>query len=215
MAKPVNDAPNAISRGDTRVVLEAGKTWTFASALDWPGWCRRGKGDEDAALQALIEYADRYALAAGTGFTPGEPVIVDRLAGGGTTDFGVPDKVSRLEHDPLEPAEAERLAGLLESCWRRFDEVVAGAPEHLRKGPRGGGRDRDAIVEHVQEAERHYARQIAVRLPPRTPWPDQRTALLTKLTAAPTDTKWPARYAFRRIGWHVLDHAWEIEDKSD
>ena len=23
------------------------------------------------------------------------------------------------------------------------------------------------------------------------------------------------RYAFRRIAWHVLDHAWEIEDKSD
>ncbi|HET6213465.1 MAG TPA: hypothetical protein VFE14_11405, partial [Micromonosporaceae bacterium] len=25
---------------------------------------------------------------------------------------------------------------------------------------------------------------------------------------------WPARYAARRIAWHVLDHAWEIEDKS-
>jgi len=26
---------------------------------------------------------------------------------------------------------------------------------------------------------------------------------------------WPARYAARRIVWHVLDHAWEIEDKSE
>ena len=25
---------------------------------------------------------------------------------------------------------------------------------------------------------------------------------------------WPARYAVRRIVWHVLDHAWEIQDKS-
>jgi hypothetical protein len=25
---------------------------------------------------------------------------------------------------------------------------------------------------------------------------------------------WPLRYAARRIGWHVLDHLWEIEDKS-
>jgi hypothetical protein len=25
----------------------------------------------------------------------------------------------------------------------------------------------------------------------------------------------PPRYAIRRIAWHVLDHAWEIEDKSD
>ena len=25
---------------------------------------------------------------------------------------------------------------------------------------------------------------------------------------------WPPRCAARRIGWHVLDHLWEIEDKS-
>jgi len=25
---------------------------------------------------------------------------------------------------------------------------------------------------------------------------------------------WPLRYAARRIGWHILDHLWEIEDKS-
>ena len=33
--------------------------------------------------------------------------------------------------------------------------------------------------------------------------------------AAPLPGGWPVRYAFRRIAWHVLDHAWEIEDKSD
>jgi hypothetical protein len=27
--------------------------------------------------------------------------------------------------------------------------------------------------------------------------------------------KWPPRYAARRIAWHALDHAWEIEDRSD
>ena len=26
---------------------------------------------------------------------------------------------------------------------------------------------------------------------------------------------WLPRYAARRIAWHVLDHAWEIEDKSE
>jgi hypothetical protein len=25
---------------------------------------------------------------------------------------------------------------------------------------------------------------------------------------------WPHRYAARRMAWHVLDHLWEIEDKS-
>ncbi|HKA98202.1 MAG TPA: hypothetical protein VKD66_18215 [Streptosporangiaceae bacterium] len=26
---------------------------------------------------------------------------------------------------------------------------------------------------------------------------------------------WPARYAARRIAWHALDHAWEMEDRSE
>jgi hypothetical protein len=27
--------------------------------------------------------------------------------------------------------------------------------------------------------------------------------------------RWPARYAAHRIAWHALDHAWEIEDRSE
>ena len=27
--------------------------------------------------------------------------------------------------------------------------------------------------------------------------------------------KWPPRYAARRIAWHALDHAWEIEDRTE
>jgi hypothetical protein len=30
----------------------------------------------------------------------------------------------------------------------------------------------------------------------------------------PVPKGWPSRYAGRRIAWHVLDHAWEIEDRS-
>jgi hypothetical protein len=30
----------------------------------------------------------------------------------------------------------------------------------------------------------------------------------------PDEKGWPLRYAARRIAWHVLDHAWEIEDKG-
>ena len=36
----------------TSVFLETGPTWTWASALEWPGWCRRGKGEE-AAVEEL------------------------------------------------------------------------------------------------------------------------------------------------------------------
>ena len=35
-----------------------------------------------------------------------------------------------------------------------------------------------------------------------------------KVFAGAVDWKWPPRYAARRLAWHVLDHAWEIEDKS-
>ena len=28
-----------------------------------------------------------------------------------------------------------------------------------------------------------------------------------------TERGWPPRYAARRIAWHALDHAWEIEDR--
>ena len=47
---------------------------------------------------------------------------------------------------------------------------------------------------------------------------DVRERLVELLTAspgtAPPPTGWPAPYALRRIAWHALDHAWEIEDRS-
>lgn len=195
------------------VYLETGKTWTFAVAVDWPGWCRRGKGEE-AALEALAHYAARYAAVAGPSFNPADLDVVGRLPGSPTTDFGAPDARGPWDGEPLTGAEANRQAGLLEACWTAFDAVTASAPAELRKGPRGGGRDRDAVGEHVREAERAYLRKAGVRVPPRTPWAEQRAALLDALRTGTADGAWPPRYAVRRIGWHVLDHAWEIEDRT-
>jgi hypothetical protein len=196
-----------------RVALEVGRTWVFASAVDWPGWCRRGKGEE-AALDELLGYADRYAPVAGPGFAPREPLILGRTPGDRTTDFGAPHIVGPWDHEPLDDAEADRLTGLLEACWTAFDRVVAGAPAQLRKGPRGGGRDRDGIADHVREAERAYCAKAGARTPPRTAWSVQRQGLAAALRAGSPGAAWPARYSLRRVAWHVLDHAWEIEDKS-
>lgn len=197
----------------TRVQLELGKRWVFASALDWPGWSRRGKGEE-AALETLLTYAGRYAAVAGPDFDAGDVQVVERVPGTGTTDFGAPDARSGSDGEPLSPAETDRLAGVLERCWRAFDAVVQGAPAELRKGPRGGGRDRDAVVDHGREAERSYGRTIGVRLLPGTPWEEQRAAVAVAFRDGATGGSWPARYAVRRFAWHVLDHAWEIEDRS-
>jgi hypothetical protein len=130
-----------------------------------------------------------------------------------------------LDGDSAEvgPEEASRTAALLQASWQRLDEVVARSPESLRKGPRGGGRDRDAIVAHVVAGEQMFAGKVGVKLPvPKHGGVEvisaNRAALLEWCRsgeARPTARAgWPPRYAARRLVWHVLDHAWEIEDRS-
>ena len=60
-----------------------------------------------------------------------------------------------------------------------FDETVAAAPEELRKGPRGGGRDTSKMIGHVVEADEAYAREIGIKL--KAPIDDLRAAMLDVL----------------------------------
>jgi hypothetical protein len=117
------------------------------------------------------------------------------------------------------------LRRLVTAAWTTFDRVAAGAPAELRKGPRGGGRDRDKMVAHVLEADDAYAREIGLRLKPavagdRDSIEAVRLAVLGVI-GAPSDgspiagRRWTARYAAMRIAWHALDHAWEMEDRTD
>ena len=205
----------------TRVVLEVGSSRTFAAALDWPGWCRSGR-DEHAALAALADYLPRYApVIARAGLTvPSDTFTVEeRLSGTMTTNFGAPDGVAAADREPPAAKEAARIASLVGAAWAEFDSIVAVTPQELRKGPRGGGRDRDKMVDHVLGAEASYARNVGVRH--KVPALDDadaieslRAAILAALRAATPDTKWPTRYAARRIAWHVLDHAWEMQDRA-
>jgi len=213
----------------TLVLVELTPKRTFASALDWPGWARAGR-DEEAALAALAACASRYAaVAVAAGHPLPRPLpaleVVERAAGTSTTAFGAPDVRAALDVRRLDAAEAARLVALVTAAWATLDVVVAVAPAELRKGPRGGGRDRDAVVAHVLAAENAYARTIGIRLP--GPAVGDATAIaaqrsvIAALLAEPSDgtplagRKWPPRYAARRIAWHVLDHAWEIEDRSE
>ena len=145
-----------------RVYLEKGSKRVFAGALDWPGWIRSGK-DQEAALAALAEAATRYApVAKSAGFPlPTEAaesfVVVETVKGNATTDFGAPGVPAKADLEKLTAADAKRQRALVEASWKTLDKVVATAPQSLRKGPRGGGRDRDQIVEHVLGAESAYA----------------------------------------------------------
>ncbi len=219
--------------------LEVVDKRAFASAFDWPGWSRAGR-DEAAALSALAAAAPRYAAivrAAGLagGEAPGwdaraaEGVgafeLAERLPGTPTTTFGAPDVVFAADERPTDPADAAVLARILEAAWSALDAIAAAAPAELRKGPRGGGRDRDEVVRHVVAAEAAYARKIGVAF--REPDPTDRAAVaaaraeMVAVLGVPSDgtpvagKRWTARYAARRIAWHVLDHAWEIEDRSE
>jgi hypothetical protein len=212
------------------VYLEVGKKRVFAYALAWPGWCRSGR-TEAAALAALAASAKRYtevAREAGVPFPPADSVqfeVVERLPGTATTDFGAPGEIAAADREPLSPIGAARLAALVGASWVVFDRVVAAAPPTLRKGPRGGGRDRDQVVDHVLGAEAAYARSLGLRHQParddRVGIAALREAILRALRAAaegapPGGPKsWPPRYAARRIAWHVLDHAWEIQDRAE
>jgi hypothetical protein len=201
--------------------IEATAKRAFAWALDWPGWCRGGK-TEDAAIEALASYRDRYApvpLRAGVRFpAPVRFDVVERVAGNATTEFGAPNVVVESDRRPLTAAQAKREAALLAACWSLLGDVADSAPAALRKGPRGGGRDRDAVVAHVEDAEYAYAAKLGIRRRDLGDAPFREAVLAAVRSArsgAPlTEKGWPVRAMVRRMAWHVLDHAWEIEDKS-
>ena len=68
----------------------------------------------------------------------------------------------------MSDAELERAITLLRACWAFFDGVAARVSPEMRKGPRGGGRDRDRIIRHVIRKESEdFAKQVGLRIPER------------------------------------------------
>jgi hypothetical protein len=218
------------------VYLEIGKKRTFAGAIDWPGWCRSGR-DEDSALQALFDYGPHYAhvlRAARLGFRA--PVdasaftVIERLEGNATTDFGAPNVASSSDTRPVNKAELRRFQTLLRACWRTFDAAARTAiGKELRRGPRGGGRDLEGIVQHVLGGDAGYLAQLGWKFKqgeaddPAKELRRTRQVILKALASATRGElpavgprggiRWTPRYFVRRVAWHVLDHVWEIEDR--
>lgn len=226
----------ARSAQTTAVYLEIGQKRTVAGVIAWPGWCRVGR-DESSALQALVEYAPRYHRVLDTAsiaFDPPADVsalnVVERLTGSGGTDFGIPEHAPSSDSQPVDQVALQRLITILQACWRSFDAgVAAAAGKELRKGPRGGGRELDAIARHVLGGEQGYVARLGWKFK-REETGDldadlrhTRQAALDALAAStggelPTrgprgGAIWTPRYFVRRAAWHVLDHLWEIEDR--
>ena len=215
--------------------MEVGAKRVFAGALDWPGWCRSAR-DEEGALEALIAYGPRYAgvlEGSGVRFTPPAKAstieVVERLKGDATTDFGAPSIAPKADARSIDRRWRARQEKVLRASWNAFDLAVENVAGPLEKGPRGGGREVDAIVAHVVGAEASYARMIGADAKgfdeaDAGARDEERAVVLEALERAVTDgipaegprggKRWSAPYFVRRAAWHVLDHAWEIEDRS-
>lgn len=214
--------------------LEVGAKRAFAGALDWPGWCRSSRREEDA-LEELLAYGPRYAAVlkgSGVRFAPPAKAstfeVVERLKGDATTDFGAPSIAPKADARSVDRRWLTRHEKILEASWDAFDRAAQDVAGPLAKGPRGGGREVDAIVAHVVGAEASYARMIGAETKGvdeagEDAAHEERAIVRGALERAVTDgipagprggKRWSARYFVRRAVWHVLDHAWEIEDRS-
>lgn len=220
----------------TKIVLEIGKVRTFTVSSDWPGWCRSGR-DETSAMQTLLEYGQRYLCALkGTqlDFHPSTDVsemeVIDRLPGNATTDFGAPALALPSDDQLVTGDELHRWETILKACWRTFDQAVLLARgKALRTGPRGGGRSLEKIMAHSHEAEIAYLSALGVKWKPPTNQDAEgvKAYLHSELLAALDSSvlgeipafgprggrRWTPRFFVRRVAWHALDHAWEIEDR--
>jgi hypothetical protein len=217
-----------------RVVLERGPKAkrAVAFAVDWPGWSRGANRAEDA-LRTLEAYRERYRpVAVGAGlerdFDEAGPleVIEDRIGTGSTDFWGISFSPSSLEQDPMDAAELERKLTLLQACWAYFDEVAAQVSPQLRKGPRGGGRDRDMIIRHTIRVESEdFAKKVGLVIPDGVALEPgalatYRFAYLNAMRAYQRgDVKRPMRswtlaFLVRHSAYHSMDHAWEMQDKD-
>ncbi len=152
--------------------------------------------------------------------------VVDDRVGTGSTDFwGISFSPSGCEHEPMDDAELDRKIGLLRACWGFFDEVATRVSAEMRRGPRGGGRDRDQIVRHTIRTEsEEFAKRLGLRVP-------EGAALTPEGLRAHRETyvaamraydagvgkrmrSWNLPFLIRHSAFHVLDPAWEMEDKD-
>jgi len=217
-----------------RAVVERGPKdrKSVAFAVDWPGWSR-GARTRELAVATLEAYRERYAPIAqlagmSRDFAAAGPLeIVEDKVGTGSTDFwGISFSPSATERGPMAEAELERAITLLRACWAYFDAVAARVSPEMRKGPRGGGRDRDRIVRHTVRTESEdFAKQVGLRIPEGAALtPDglrqHRESYVAAMRAynagevARPMRSWTLPFLIRHSAFHTLDHAWEMEDKD-
>jgi hypothetical protein len=205
---------------------------SVAFAIDWPGWSRGAKNPQ-LALDALESYRERYRPVAELAGLAREldaagplEIVEDRIGTASTDFWGISFSPCTAEQGPMDEAELERGITLLRACWAFFDGVAARVSPEMRKGPRGGGRDRDTIIRHTIRTESEdFARQVGLRnLEGAALTPDglrqHRETYVAAMRAynAGEDQRrmrsWTLAFLIRHSAFHTLDHAWEMQDKD-
>jgi len=217
---------------ELRVTLEVGPKdkKVVAVAPDWPG-LERGAKTGEAAIETLQSYLPRYARVAKFAGLDGEFAaiasidVVEQYEGTGSTDFwGISFAFSSIDGQQMPREVLDRQVTLMQACWTFFDEVRGRVSAEMKKGPRGGGRDRDRIVRHVLGTEQDWAKKVGVRTPEDAVVTDEAglktyrdtycAAIRTFQAEGRMARNWPLRYLIRHTAYHTMDHAWEMEDKD-
>ncbi len=216
---------------DLRITLEIGPKGkkVVAVAPDWPG-LERGAKTGEAAIERLRSYLLRYSQVAkraemAAAFDNITNVdVVEQYPGTGSTDFwGISFAFSSIDKQGMSGDELARELTLLQACWAFFDDVRRRVSAELQKGPRGGGRDRERIVQHLFANEQDWAKGLGVHTPDGAILTDEglkahRDAYCQAIrdyhAQGKLAGKWPLRYLIRHTAFHTLDHAWEMEDKD-
>jgi hypothetical protein len=216
---------------ELRVMLEIGPKGKMVAAVapDWPGLERGAKTEADA-IERLQSYLPRYAPVAKLAGMDAEFAaittvdVVERYSGTGSTDFwGISFAFSGIDQQDMTREAVERELTLMQGCWAFFDDVRSRVSPEMRKGPRGGGRDRDRIVGHTIRNEQEWAMKLGLPAPQGATLIDdglqgRRDAYCDAIRVFHSEGKmartWPLRYLIRHTAFHTLDHAWEMEDKD-
>ena len=214
-----------------RVILEIGKKRKVAAAAhEWPGLDRWGSSEE-SAIAKLKSYVSRYAPVAeraglATAFNRSSDLeVIERVPGSSSTDFwGVAHIPSETEREVLSARDLERRLTLLRAVWEFFDETAARVSADLRPQPRGGGRTREQIIRHtILNEPDQFSKKVEVRTPFEVALtPDglavHREQYLDAIRAYNADGRpartWPIQFLIRRTAQHMMDHAWEMEDRD-
>ncbi len=215
-----------------RVILEIGKKKrVVAGAMDWPGLDRWGTS-EDGAIEKMVSYRPRYAGVAERAGMAKAFATGRRPGGGGTRTRGRVDGLlgHRPRSRPRSSARCCRLrtsnggstsskpAGRTSTTWRAASPLNS-ALDRVAEGGAATGSSGTSIGSSPgsSRTKSRSGRPIEVSFAP-DELAAHREAFLAAIRAYNAEGKpartWPIQFLIRRVAHHVMDHAWEMEDRD-